>query len=105
MGSSFSTPPPKIPSSASPQLSLFSPPLPWLNAFWKFSRPHTIVGTSLSVIGVFAVTWTLVLAAVPPAAPLTQSVLVIFAIAGLLSRQYLHRGSESDRRCGDRSHQ
>ncbi|MEM6754143.1 MAG: homogentisate phytyltransferase, partial [Cyanobacteria bacterium P01_C01_bin.38] len=23
----------------------------WLYAFWKFSRPHTIYGTSLSVLG------------------------------------------------------
>jgi homogentisate phytyltransferase / homogentisate geranylgeranyltransferase len=25
----------------------------WLYALWKFSRPHTIVGTSLSVLGLF----------------------------------------------------
>jgi len=25
----------------------------WLYAFWKFSRPHTIVGTSLSVLGLY----------------------------------------------------
>lgn len=24
---------------------------PWLYAFWKFSRPHTIIGTTLSVVG------------------------------------------------------
>lgn len=24
---------------------------PWLSAFWKFSRPHTVIGTSLSVLG------------------------------------------------------
>ncbi len=66
MGSSFSRPPPQM----SPQLSLFRTPLPWLNAFWKFSRPHTIVGTSLSVIGVFAITWTLVQTAVLPRTPL-----------------------------------
>lgn len=28
-----------------------SPLLHWCRAFWKFSRPHTIIGTSLSVIG------------------------------------------------------
>lgn len=28
---------------------------PWLYAFWKFSRPHTIVGTSLSVLGLAAI--------------------------------------------------
>ena len=26
---------------------------PWLYAFWKFSRPHTIIGTSLSVLGLY----------------------------------------------------
>jgi homogentisate phytyltransferase/homogentisate geranylgeranyltransferase len=28
---------------------------PWLYAFWKFSRPHTIIGTSLSVLGLYLV--------------------------------------------------
>lgn len=59
MGQSFS---PK-PAPAVQQLSLFRTPVPWLSAFWKFSRPHTIVGTSLSVIGVFVITWTVVQAA------------------------------------------
>ncbi len=27
----------------------------WLAAFWQFSRPHTIIGTSLSVWGVYAI--------------------------------------------------
>ncbi len=26
----------------------------WLYSFWKFSRPHTIIGTSLSVFGLYA---------------------------------------------------
>jgi homogentisate phytyltransferase/homogentisate geranylgeranyltransferase len=30
-------------------------PRSWLYAFWKFSRPHTIIGTSLSVWSVFAI--------------------------------------------------
>jgi homogentisate phytyltransferase / homogentisate geranylgeranyltransferase len=30
-------------------------PLPWLRAFWKFSRPHTIIGTSLSVMALLAI--------------------------------------------------
>jgi homogentisate phytyltransferase/homogentisate geranylgeranyltransferase len=55
------------PTAAVRQLSLFRTPLPWLRAFWKFSRPHTIIGTSLSVIGVFVVTWTVV---PDPATPL-----------------------------------
>jgi homogentisate phytyltransferase/homogentisate geranylgeranyltransferase len=62
MGQSFSPPP--SPS----QLSLFRTPLPWLTAFWKFSRPHTIIGTSLSVIGVFAIAWAVV-QRIPPTVP------------------------------------
>ncbi len=27
----------------------------WLYAFWKFCRPHTIIGTSLSVLGLYAI--------------------------------------------------
>src|SRR5579883_3390502 len=27
----------------------------WLYAFWKYSRPHTIIGTSLSVLGLYLV--------------------------------------------------
>lgn len=27
----------------------------WLYAFWKFSRPHTIIGTSLSVVGLYLI--------------------------------------------------
>jgi homogentisate phytyltransferase / homogentisate geranylgeranyltransferase len=32
-----------------------APPKPsgWLSSFWKFSRPHTIIGTSLSVLGLY----------------------------------------------------
>ncbi len=28
---------------------------PWLYAFWKFSRPHTIIGTSLSCLGLYLI--------------------------------------------------
>lgn len=28
---------------------------PWLYAFWKFARPHTIIGTSLSVLGLYLI--------------------------------------------------
>lgn len=28
---------------------------PWLYSFWKFSRPHTIIGTSLSVLGLYLI--------------------------------------------------
>lgn len=30
----------------------------WLYAFWKFSRPHTIIGTSLSVLGLYLIAYT-----------------------------------------------
>ena len=40
-----------------PSLNLLQSPIPWLRAFWKFSRPHTIVSTSLSVLGLFGVAW------------------------------------------------
>ncbi|MEA5462678.1 homogentisate phytyltransferase [Leptothoe sp. PORK10 BA2] len=40
-----------------PSLNLIQSPIPWLRAFWKFSRPHTLVGTSLSVLGLFAIAW------------------------------------------------
>ncbi|NJL85522.1 MAG: homogentisate phytyltransferase [Leptolyngbyaceae cyanobacterium SM1_1_3] len=39
------------------QLHFFKSPKVWLYALWKFSRPHTIVGTSLSVWGLFAIAW------------------------------------------------
>ncbi|NJN87080.1 MAG: homogentisate phytyltransferase [Leptolyngbyaceae cyanobacterium SL_7_1] len=43
----------------SPDRTLRSPWMqrhaPWLYAFWKFSRPHTIIGTSLSVLGLYAI--------------------------------------------------
>ena len=37
-------------------------PVAWLQALWKFSRPHTIIGTSLSVAALLAIA----LAATPP---------------------------------------
>jgi homogentisate phytyltransferase/homogentisate geranylgeranyltransferase len=42
-------------SSASP-IKLFQQPGQWLYAFWKFSRPHTIIGTSLSVLALYLIT-------------------------------------------------
>ncbi|NET39705.1 MAG: homogentisate phytyltransferase, partial [Cyanothece sp. SIO1E1] len=42
----------------SPQKPDFSPqPVPWFYSFWKFSRPHTIIGTSLSVLGLYLIAW------------------------------------------------
>ena len=39
------------------QISTNSPNFPhnWAYAFWKFSRPHTIIGTSLSVWGLYLI--------------------------------------------------
>ena len=31
-------------------------PKSWFYSFWKFSRPHTIMGTSLSVLGLYLIT-------------------------------------------------
>jgi homogentisate phytyltransferase/homogentisate geranylgeranyltransferase len=43
-------------SRISPQPSITKPSLNrQLDAFWKFSRPHTIVGTTLSVFGLFLI--------------------------------------------------
>ena len=35
--------------------SLFREPKQWLKSFLKFSRPHTIIGTSLSVLALFSI--------------------------------------------------
>ena len=53
------TPPQRLSRStpSSGRLNFFKAPIPWLYAFWKFSRPHTVIGTSLSVVSLFAITW------------------------------------------------
>ncbi len=38
------------------QTNLFQQPAQWFYAFWKFSRPHTIIGTSLSVLALYVIT-------------------------------------------------
>jgi homogentisate phytyltransferase / homogentisate geranylgeranyltransferase len=40
-------------SQLRPPRTLFS----WLYAFWKFSRPHTVIGTSLSVLALGIIAW------------------------------------------------
>lgn len=35
--------------------NLVQPSSHWLYAFWKFSRPHTIIGTSLSVVALYVI--------------------------------------------------
>lgn len=54
-----STKPPLSPPRSS-QLSFTKQPLAWLYAFWKFARPHTIIGTSLSVFGLYGMALALV---------------------------------------------
>jgi homogentisate phytyltransferase / homogentisate geranylgeranyltransferase len=43
------------PSALKTPLHPLKNPLAWLRAFWKFSRPHTIIGTSLSVAALLAI--------------------------------------------------
>jgi homogentisate phytyltransferase / homogentisate geranylgeranyltransferase len=49
----------KVPGSSSKPTSpkLIQRHASWLYAFWKFSRPHTIVGTTLSVVGIYLIAW------------------------------------------------
>ncbi len=37
------------------QINPIEQPVDWLYAFWKFSRPHTIIGTSLSVLALYLI--------------------------------------------------
>lgn len=51
---------PSKPSSASIyQANIVQRQFPWMYAFWKFSRPHTIIGTTLSVLGLALMAWAL----------------------------------------------
>jgi len=43
-------------SAASPK-NLLKDPISWLYSLWKFSRPHTIIGTSLSVMALYLITF------------------------------------------------
>ncbi|MGF1570298.1 MAG: homogentisate phytyltransferase [Nodosilinea sp.] len=43
------------PPKANRRLIFTQTPLPWLYALWKFWRPHTVIGTSLSVLGIGAI--------------------------------------------------
>jgi homogentisate phytyltransferase/homogentisate geranylgeranyltransferase len=42
-------------SSTSSHINPFAQPSEWLYACWKFSRPHTIIGTSLSVLALYLI--------------------------------------------------
>ncbi len=43
-------------TSTDSQINLFEQPSKWLYSFWKFSRPHTIIGTTLSVFSLYLIT-------------------------------------------------
>jgi homogentisate phytyltransferase/homogentisate geranylgeranyltransferase len=42
-------------TSTRSQITPFEQPAKWLYSFWKFSRPHTIIGTSLSVFALYVI--------------------------------------------------
>ena len=44
------------PRSTHSPIKLFEQPSQWLYAVWKFSRPHTIIGTGLSVLALYLIT-------------------------------------------------
>ncbi|PSR12580.1 homogentisate phytyltransferase [filamentous cyanobacterium CCP3] len=80
------------PDSSIPQgkrLRFTQAPLPWLYALWKFWRPHTVIGTSLSVLGIAAI----VLAASGsdniPAPGLLLNIVGFAAAACLLGNLYI----------------
>lgn len=80
------TSPPVPKTDSMPDKSPIHPlkePTAWLKAFWKFSRPHTIIGTSLSVIALCAIALTSLIAT-PPSLPTSitwESVLVTWLLA------------------------
>lgn len=61
-------------SQSNVPISILHQPKLWFRALWRFSRPHTIIGTSLSVIGLWLIAWSFV--GLPP---------IGYAIAVLLS--------------------
>ncbi|HEY9809829.1 MAG TPA: homogentisate phytyltransferase [Halomicronema sp.] len=46
----------KNPDQITPKNSLSNSPLNFLHSLWKFSRPHTIIGTTLSVFSLYIIT-------------------------------------------------
>ena len=51
-------------SQLSAPISILRQPKLWFRALWRFSRPHTIIGTSLSAIGLWLIAWSFV--GIPP---------------------------------------
>ncbi len=60
---------------------------PWLHALWKFSRPHTIIGTSLSALALYSIA--LALEADWSALPPTLPALLVAWIACLCGNVYI----------------
>ena len=81
--------PSKAADSFEQRLIFNQTPLPWLYALWKFWRPHTVIGTGLSVVGVSSI----VLAGLPPGdippVPALMPLIAIAAIACLLGNLYI----------------
>lgn len=81
--------PPKSSFPQGKRLRFTQTPLLWLYALWKFWRPHTVIGTSLSVIGIAAVVLAdLGLENFPPAGILLE-LLALTGTACLLGNLYI----------------
>lgn len=73
-------PPLVSPAAAQNRLRFARQPLPWLYALWKFWRPHTVIGTGLSVLGL----GTIVVSGLPVASrPDGLTFLTLAAVAGV----------------------
>jgi homogentisate phytyltransferase/homogentisate geranylgeranyltransferase len=53
-------------TSTRSQINPFAQPGEWLYALWKFSRPHTIIGTTLSVLALYLITLATTTSSVTP---------------------------------------
>jgi homogentisate phytyltransferase / homogentisate geranylgeranyltransferase len=60
-------------------------PSQWLRAFWKFSRPHTVIGTSCSVLGLYWLAVALGTAAETSLPTLLNRVIVGFSSSHLIN--------------------
>lgn len=80
------------PDSSIPQgkrLRFTQAPLTWLYALWKFWRPHTVIGTSLSVVGITAIALANLGRGNLPAIGVLLDVLGITVAACLLGNLYI----------------
>lgn len=49
-----------VTSQSRAPISILRQPKRWFHALWRFSRPHTIIGTSLSAVGLWLIAWSFV---------------------------------------------